>query len=105
MVNFFFFSTYFGIMRLSWWYYAPVLTQFGEIEEALKDSITSMDEAVLNEAVLEAAAPVSKEDKKEAAVVRELKLESLKAQNEMIEDEREEMMEEEQGKEKKKAKN
>ena len=77
--------------------------QFGEIEEALKDSITSMDVEIVNEAVLEAAAPVSSEDKKEAALVRELKLESLKAQNEMIDDEREDMQEEEDEKAKEKA--
>ena len=84
-------------------YIVSIILQFGEIEEALKDSITSMDVEIVNEAVLEAAAPVSSEDKKEAALVRELKLESLKAQNEMIVDEREEMQEEEDEKAKEKA--
>ena len=61
--------------------------------EALKESISALDEEVITHAVLEAATTSETEepDLKEQTVIRELKIEELKAENELIEDEREEL--------------
>ena len=61
--------------------------------EALKESISALDEEVITHAVLEAASAseIDKPDLKEQTVIRELKIEELKAENELIEDEREEL--------------
>ena len=62
--------------------------------ELLKESISALDEEVITDAVLEATeVAASKKDLKEQTIIRELKLESLKIENELIEDEREELQE------------
>ena len=59
----------------------------------MKESISALDEEVITQAVLEAAAVGEDEedDLKEKTVLRELKIEELKLETELVEDEREEL--------------
>ena len=72
---------------------ATDIAEEGVAVEALKESISALDEEVITQAVLEAAAVGEDEedDLKEKTVLRELKIEELKLETELVEDEREEL--------------
>jgi len=70
-----------------------------DVEKAIADSISSLDEEIVNEAVLEAATP----EERKTDEIRELKIETLKYQSELIDDEREDAEEDKKKAEEKKA--